>query len=472
MREEGGEGQVATNHDNDNVNRKDGDGEGHDDEPVQRPETPTPTRRQKPHHHHQQRARSPSSPTNPSPMSFYHLGIGSVSPLSPLRRQFSSPLFRSPPLPQQHQQIKSGVDEEVGLLSDGIDDDQSSFSVVDNDDNDYGSNIPATSSPDENDDDTQDSKDVLIQRLTDLAQRLSSSAEGPGTRSSSSSSANLSALHAKVDEMETMLSASSSSLAAPAATTSRIPEPPPLLQQRRRSTLPAESAEAPLFWATTTSVVPNWLAPRFSDPPLRPPQPAKEKIVHVGISRLVAEEAEKLVKALTEVVKGLKARREESDHLHALLVERAEAAAGRIVELERDVVDLEEETNSNDSELKHLRLRLRAVETLCHEFVADAADPDLVQSIEQWKADWMKLREKMSLRRKERRRNEMYSNKSGGRPSLLHTKHHIGRHHEEYGDLSSFMSPTTSTTTTTSRSEEMESNIGGEESTLTSLDDK
>jgi hypothetical protein len=54
--------------------------------------------------------------------------------------------------------------------------------------------------------------------------------------------------------------------------------------------------------------------------------------------------------------------------------------------------------------LRHLRIELRAVETLCHEFVPPEADPELVQSIENWKTDWATLRERMSAKKKSRRR--------------------------------------------------------------------
>ncbi|KAM7208459.1 hypothetical protein V8F20_001140, partial [Naviculisporaceae sp. PSN 640] len=124
----------------------------------------------------------------------------------------------------------------------------------------------------------------------------------------------------------------------------------------------------------------------------------------------IASETNKVTAQLEAVFKNLQTRREESAHLHYLLVERAEAAAGKILELEKDIADLQEELGDNEGELKHLRLRMRAVETLCGEFVRCNAkrggviDPDLVESIERWKSDWAKLREKMAAKKNEKRK--------------------------------------------------------------------
>jgi hypothetical protein len=63
----------------------------------------------------------------------------------------------------------------------------------------------------------------------------------------------------------------------------------------------------------------------------------------------------------------------------------------------------EDEVSGNESDLRHLRIELRAVETLVHGFVPPEADPDLVQSIQNWKTDWAKLRERMLANKKSRR---------------------------------------------------------------------
>lgn len=71
----------------------------------------------------------------------------------------------------------------------------------------------------------------------------------------------------------------------------------------------------------------------------------------------------------------------------------------------------EDEISYQESELKHLRLELRAIETLVNEFLppVEAADPELVRSIENWKADWKRLRDQMlsKSRHKSERKSEI-----------------------------------------------------------------
>jgi ribosomal protein L29 len=68
------------------------------------------------------------------------------------------------------------------------------------------------------------------------------------------------------------------------------------------------------------------------------------------------------------------------------------------MELDDVVLSLEEELATNKSDLEHLRLQLRAVQVL----VPADADRDLLQSIENWKADYLRLKMKMAARRRER----------------------------------------------------------------------
>ncbi|KAK4122936.1 hypothetical protein N657DRAFT_621119 [Parathielavia appendiculata] len=133
----------------------------------------------------------------------------------------------------------------------------------------------------------------------------------------------------------------------------------------------------------------------------------------------VATEAEKLNLELAQVVAKLQARKEESDHLHSLLIDRAEAAATRILDLEKEVCDLEDDILANESELRHLRLKIRAVETLCCEFVHPDADPELFRSIENWKADWMLVRDRMLERKKDRKERRLRLHRAGCVISLL-----------------------------------------------------
>lgn len=117
----------------------------------------------------------------------------------------------------------------------------------------------------------------------------------------------------------------------------------------------------------------------------------------------VVAEANRMNAQLVQLAERLKSRQEESSHIQTMLVERAEAAAAHIMELEGRIVELEDEVSGNESDLRHLRIELRAVETLVHDFVPPEADPDLVQSIQNWKTDWAKLRERMLANKKSRR---------------------------------------------------------------------
>ncbi|KAK3387635.1 hypothetical protein B0H63DRAFT_470565 [Podospora didyma] len=394
--------------------------------------------------HRQQHVRSPSLPLPSalsSPPSLHRLGIGSPSPLSPLLRQFSTP-------PQNgNTNFRSvGRDDADDELSEEDDRHSSGEDDIDED----------SSDPEHGQDDdlAQDSKDVLIQRLSDLLQHLSTKGSTRGIQEA----AILSGLHVKVDEMEEVMfakgnakspRAQSKGRRRPRATRrrrmpSRPRGVPPLLSSSSimsQSSLSSPlgpavhtggGANIPPVWSMPTP--PTWLAGvgagRFAELESLTQQPflqaeaamaeetstsattrpgstahtVTEKAKSSGvIAESVATEAEKLSADLEKVVKNLQARREESDHLHGLLVERAEAAAARIIELEKDVTDLEDEINSNESELTHLRLELRAVESMCQDTAAATAfDPDLVQSIENWKSDWALLRDSMSAQRKAR----------------------------------------------------------------------
>jgi predicted nucleic acid-binding Zn-ribbon protein len=102
-----------------------------------------------------------------------------------------------------------------------------------------------------------------------------------------------------------------------------------------------------------------------------------------------------------------------TQHLHALLIDRAEAAATRILDLEKEICDLEDDILANESELRHLRLKIRAVETLCYEFVHPDADPELFRSIENWKADWVLVRDRMLERKKDRKERRIRLHRAG-----------------------------------------------------------
>jgi hypothetical protein len=80
---------------------------------------------------------------------------------------------------------------------------------------------------------------------------------------------------------------------------------------------------------------------------------------------------------------------------------------------EIDLLKREDDILANESELRHLRLEIRAIETLCHEFVPIEADPVLFESIENWKADWVLVRDRMLERKKGRKDRRLRLHRAG-----------------------------------------------------------
>ncbi|KAK5989293.1 hypothetical protein PT974_10806 [Cladobotryum mycophilum] len=91
-------------------------------------------------------------------------------------------------------------------------------------------------------------------------------------------------------------------------------------------------------------------------------QPPPKKGMSAQQANKVIAEMLKLNDELSTVVNNLQARQEESDHIHKLLIERAERAAQRIIFLQNRITYLEQELQENDQELQHLRICLKAVE--------------------------------------------------------------------------------------------------------------
>ncbi|KAK0639340.1 hypothetical protein B0T16DRAFT_242515 [Cercophora newfieldiana] len=328
--------------------------EGHLPQTPPNPKRPRPT--------HQQHSRSPSLPS-PLAMSLHHLGIGTPSPLLRQLSTFSSPpTWGSPPL--------------LGIGITGKDDHHEGLLSVE-------ASSPSSGLEEEVDADhelTQDGKDVLVQRLGDLIQHLRGAVRVQ----------NLGELHGKVDEMKAVLgSGRGASLAGMGGGDDML--------SAKRLSSPSGRPQGDLS---------------FQARPLEEPELVVSAIPPAGetnppdVTAEVALEAEKLNAELVKLAERLRKRKEESDHIQAMLVERAETAAAHILELQGYVAELEDEIGGNESDLRHLRIELRAIQTLCHEFVPPDADPDLVQSIENWKSDWARLRERMSSNKKSRRHRQ------------------------------------------------------------------
>ncbi|KAA8631570.1 hypothetical protein SMACR_06750 [Sordaria macrospora] len=491
-----------------------------------RPQTPpnNPQRAQNRHGLHRHGSRSPSPSPSPRHLpppaaasTLYHLvgglGLGPSSPLSPFRRQFSASLqavrssSRAPSFasiagsrPSTSYGSGSGtgtffthVNDSHGTvhhLAIKDDDHNLSFHEADDELSDDDQHPPvrvdtaaAANKTEENDHDnlTQGSKDMLVERLTDLIHYLQETKDDQTTATNQSgvlSDVSISELHAKVDEMEAVLTGKGTGTAVgdalrtmkrpPVGPSARVPRRGGQRQDENENENESDGDEedeehdqekqphSPLkdmlafASSAAAAAAPGWLARSFSgsepsQPESRAHSPSPSSKVHLKLAEAaeikpsavgaagtaavsvaevevdveveakkrwdvveterIAGEAEKLAAQLEAVLKSLETRREESNHVHALLVERAEAAASRILDLEKEVVYLEEEISSQESELKHLRLELRAIETLVNEFLppVEAADPELVRSIENWKADWKKLREQMLLSKSRRK---------------------------------------------------------------------
>ncbi|KAF9877801.1 hypothetical protein CkaCkLH20_04936 [Colletotrichum karsti] len=288
-----------------------------------------------------------SSPSLPSTLSFR-----GFSPLSPPRKQFST----------VGQQFSTPVAKSP-LARSWTEDD-----------------LTASVHSDENA--TQTTRDTLglVQRLNELAEKLLSGEDVPDT--------NVSAMHGKLDEIESVMTGE---VHVSQETPQGKPKTWPAVEQ-----IEQEEQEHESLW---TSPSPSWFRSGLSDisPSCRSsfrrdtptPEPTIEKKPAVDTFR-IASEAAKLNIELETLVTNLKARQEESEHIHQLLVTRAERAAQRIIFLQSRVQNLEEELQENDSELTYLRLGLKAIEVQCP---ADI-DSDLAQSIQNWKADWTALKRK------------------------------------------------------------------------------
>lgn len=126
------------------------------------------------------------------------------------------------------------------------------------------------------------------------------------------------------------------------------------------------------------------------------PEPRREEtrgLTAVQAGKMLVEMA-KLNEELSAVVVNLKARQEESDHIHDLLIERAERAAQRIIFLQTRISSLEQELRENDDELQHLRICLKAAEMQ----LPPHPDQELQRCIAVFKNDYHSLRRKRATR--------------------------------------------------------------------------
>ena len=197
----------------------------------------------------------------------------------------------------------------------------------------------------------QDSKDVLVQRLLDLATNLQDQ-DLPDEA--------LSTLHHDVDHME--------------RTWQKSPHPKPPLQRpilrsfaSSMSLMSNGSHQDEPFWRPGSPLSTGLESPfRFHSPKASISKPEPAKVISSPMRcAILANEADMLLAKLVKVVNELKSRREESEvrhrpskstcifcisalststdtsqHIHDLLITRAEKAAQRVGELEERIADL------------------------------------------------------------------------------------------------------------------------------------
>ncbi|KAL3422442.1 hypothetical protein PVAG01_06598 [Phlyctema vagabunda] len=231
---------------------------------------------------------------------------------------------------------------------------------------------------------TQDSKDVLIERLNDLALRLAEDRL---------EDAAVSVLHKEVDRIELLMRARGGD-ARPAA--------PGRLGSQNGQSSGSKNGDEDVFWgpATPTRNVRMGIPQSLQQPKLNEDMVAPAPRITASRATELATSAEALVSQLTEAVSEIQARRDESIHIHDLLVDRCERAAARILFLEDHISSTEEDFEACQSEMKYLRLQLRALEAQCLPYLKTDQDRELSDSIRNWRLDWEDIDRRTKARRK------------------------------------------------------------------------
>ncbi|KAI1388727.1 uncharacterized protein F4822DRAFT_429343 [Hypoxylon trugodes] len=275
-----------------------------------------------------------SPPASPS-LSLHSLGM---SPFSSIRRQFPSHFARSPS--SLHETERSEQEDLV-----------------------------------------QDSKDVLVQRLNDLAAQL--------MRQDYLKEENVYSLHTKVDEMERALSTREH----PSRRTLRRSRPTSLA-------LPNSSSSArDSLWGSLT---PGRIVPSISNVPLSSQRSTSTQTDEsLEGARIVAAEGSRISRAQADqiVAEAQNLSKELEGHIHEMLIMRAERAAQRIIYLEKRVRELESERNEGEMEMLNLQIQLKAIEVQCLSYIPKDADEELRESISAWKTEWSTLKRKRARRK-------------------------------------------------------------------------
>ncbi|KAH6897386.1 hypothetical protein B0T10DRAFT_184081 [Thelonectria olida] len=231
-------------------------------------------------------------------------------------------------------------------------------------------------------------RDALARRLSQLAHELTSANDD------AVDDEGVDILTAQLEQFEGAVLKNSTTNSSPST-------PSPRTTPQRTTSVDLRSPGDSIFSSPASSV----FRTRFSDlsasirrdPEPEPdpdPDPPLKKGMSAAQAKKVIAEAMKLNEELSQLVKNLQARQEESDHIHSLLVERAERAAQRILFLQSRITHLEEELHENDDELQHLRILLKAVEIQ----MPPHPDKELQRCISSFKQDYQTLKRKRASR--------------------------------------------------------------------------
>ncbi|CAJ2511595.1 Uu.00g072200.m01.CDS01 [Anthostomella pinea] len=252
----------------------------------------------------------------------------------------------------------------------------------------------------EQEDLAQDSKDVLIQRLNDLAAKLS---QQDHVREQ-----NVNSLHAKVDEMENVLLTPGYPLSFKSRKSKK--SKPKSLNLRISRHDPEVSWESPrlgqLLSDDSYQSSPTQVSSSVNAGGGHHGNPTETDASHSpSMSKARAEqvvaEAQTLCKGMEEVIISLRARQEETEHIHGLLITRAERAAQHIICLEARLKELESERNEGEMDMLNLQIQLKAIEVQSLSYVPKDADPDLRASIAVWKEEWSTLKRRRAKKKAE-----------------------------------------------------------------------
>ncbi|KAF7925339.1 hypothetical protein BELL_0678g00010 [Botrytis elliptica] len=226
----------------------------------------------------------------------------------------------------------------------------------------------ATAPSNSSNQDSQDNKDVLLQRLNDLVVRLShDDAEDDA----------ITALHKKTDEMETLLRVEYSMDLDPKVSHNKVKPPPP----RRDSN--------DMFWGRPLNTRrESYLRRSNSPPPISHSSSYNRSVVAVAKAAEIATSAEALNVRLAKAVGELQAHRRESDKILAWHVSKLDECTEEITNLEQHISHLQEELGTSQSLLNRTQIEMQTMAAKHARALDDIS----------WREDWDELNQDVDMR--------------------------------------------------------------------------